>query len=128
MTNKKKTVGVRDPEALETLRGCISQRSGVEASEAKTVELAVSVALKGLGADSDSAIYSTAALQKIMRERTFQATVDNLKLALSYFEPDFDVIADAETGSIEIHRVKEGVDQTVIIRGGQQVSAPAGVN
>ena len=128
MPNKKKTVGVRDPEALETLRGCISQRSGVEASEAKTVELAVSVALKGLGADSDSAIYSSEALGKIMRDRTFQATVGNLKMALSYFEPDFEVIADPETCSIEIRRVKEGIDQTVIIRGGQQVSAPAGVN
>ena len=49
-------------------------------------------------------------------------------MALSYFEPDFEVIADPETCSIEIRRVKEGVDQTVIIRGGQQVSAPVGVN
>ena len=123
-----KTVGLRDPKALRELQECLGKRSGVPVSANKAVELAVNVTLKGLGADSDSSIYSSEALGKIMRERTFQATVGNLKLALSYFEPDFEVIADPETCSIEIRRVKEGVDQTVIIRGGQQVSAPVGVN
>ena len=126
--SKDKTVGLRNPERLELLRDHLSQNGGVEVSASKAVELAVNVTLKGLGADSDSAIYSTEALGKIMRERTFRATVDNLNLALSYFEPDFELIADPETCSIEIRRIKEGVSQTVIIRGGEQVNAPVGVN
>ena len=115
-----RTVAIEDAESLAALRAAIAQRGGAEVSEAKAVNVAVGVALKGLGAHGDSAIYSTSALQRIMRERTFLSTVESLKIALSHFEPDaFEVLADPSTCSIELRRVTEGIDQTVIIREAQ---------
>ena len=121
-----KTVGLRDPKALRELQECLGQRSGVPVSANKAVELAVNVTLKGLGADSDSSIYSSVALTNVLRAKTFAATVGNLRAALHYFESDaFEVIADPETCSIEIRRVKDGVDRTLIMKGAHP--APIGV-
>ena len=127
----EKTVGLRDPEGLRKLRANLAQRSGVQVSASKAIELAVNVALKSLGNNSDATIYSESALMKLLRQKTFAATVANLRMALHHFEPDFEVIADPETCSLEIRRVKDGVDRTVLVPGPQepaQETAPVGVN
>ena len=116
---ENRTVEIEDAESLDALRAAIAQRGGAEVSEAKAVNVAVGVALKGLGAHGDSAIYSTSALQRIMRERTFLATVEAVKAALSHFEPGFELIADTASCSIELRRVTENEDRTLIIRGAQ---------
>ena len=99
-----KHVEVENVEELDELRDAIAQRSGEEVSESFAVNVAVGVALRGLGAHSDSAIFSLAALQGLMRVRTFESAVASIREVLAVFNPEFTVEADTASFNIEIRR------------------------
>ena len=108
-----KNVEVENVAELHELRDAISQRSGEEVSESFAVNVAVGVALRGLGAHSDAVIYSTSALQALMRSRTFASTVESIRAVLAAFDPEFTVEADPDSFNIQIRR--KGSNDVVII-------------
>ena len=80
------------------------------------------------GSAGDLRLFSAAKLAEMMRLKTFKATVENVRIALTTLEPGaFEVIGDAETCDLEIRRVDSEGSKTVIIKA-SPTATPVGAN
>ena len=122
MSKNTRTITGCDERKLMALKEAIGAETNTEAANAG-LDAGLILAKGGAG---DLRLFSAAKLAEVMRAKTFKATVENVRIALTTLEPDaFEVIGDAETCDLEIRRVDSEGSRTVIIKAAQ-VTAPMG--
>ena len=118
-----------------TITGC-DERKLMALKEAIGAETNTDAANAGLdaglilatGSAGDLRLFSAAKLAEVMRQKTFENTVANVRVALTALEPGaFEVIGDAETCDLEIRRVDSEGSKTVIIKA-SPITTPVGAN
>lgn len=128
MSNKVKREGkairIKNAKQFAALKAALEQRHGRPFGDAEALEGAVRVALH-VHAD-DVMPYSTTALQEMMAAKTYLNTVHNVRLALENLAPgEFEINPIPDTLSLEIRRVAEGKEGSIVIHG---TRAGQGVN